>query len=218
MVGRYLMVVALVVGVAIGLLASAGHAESVAARCWLAIPPFIVLIPLLVRQLGAWAVLVTVVFMLLWVLRGPSRSPASVTVAAGAGSILAVQVALFFIRYYRGRQTDLMPLFLVTATAVLSVVIYLGSSDPKYWQRVPVIRQSMKAVVLVSALIVVVVFSSGRSLPITLPAKDFQGVGLPVVIIVLDTVRADHLELYGYHRRTMPGLTEFARQEGVVVE
>ena len=133
MVGRYLMVVALVVGVAIGLLASAGHAESVAARCWLAIPPFIVLIPLLVRQLGAWAVLVTVVFMLLWVLRGPSRSPASVTVAAGAGSILAVQVALFFIRYYRGRQTDLMPLFLVTATAVLSVVIYLGSSDPKYW-------------------------------------------------------------------------------------
>jgi hypothetical protein len=39
----------------------------------------------------------------------------------------------------------------------------------------------------------------------------------PVVLIVLDTVRADHLDLYGYERETMPRLTEFADKEGVIV-
>ena len=39
----------------------------------------------------------------------------------------------------------------------------------------------------------------------------------PVVLIVLDTVRADHLALYGYYRDTMPKLESFARREAVVV-
>ena len=34
---------------------------------------------------------------------------------------------------------------------------------------------------------------------------------LNVILIVLDTVRADHLELYGYERATMPHLTAFAK-------
>jgi arylsulfatase A-like enzyme len=37
-----------------------------------------------------------------------------------------------------------------------------------------------------------------------------------VFLIVLDTVGADHLELFGYHRETMPHLTEFAREESAV--
>ena len=40
----------------------------------------------------------------------------------------------------------------------------------------------------------------------------------PVVLVVLDTVRADHLSLYGYPQDTMPGLTAFAREEAVVVD
>ncbi len=41
------------------------------------------------------------------------------------------------------------------------------------------------------------------------------GQGLDVVLIVLDTVRADHLELYGYAHSTMPHLTSCA--EGALV-
>ncbi|MBZ5545544.1 MAG: sulfatase-like hydrolase/transferase [Acidobacteriia bacterium] len=38
-----------------------------------------------------------------------------------------------------------------------------------------------------------------------------------IVLITLDTVRADHLSTYGYHRRTSPNLDRLARQ-GVVFE
>jgi hypothetical protein len=44
-----------------------------------------------------------------------------------------------------------------------------------------------------------------------------EGNGLNVVLIVLDTVRADHLGLYGYHRPTSPALDRWAK-EGAVFE
>ena len=50
---------------------------------------------------------------------------------------------------------------------------------------------------------------AGRPLP---PA------GSPnVLLIVMDTVRADHMSLYGYHRATTPRLQQFARQ-GILFE
>jgi len=39
-----------------------------------------------------------------------------------------------------------------------------------------------------------------------------------VLLISVDTLRADHLELYGYHRRTAPNLTSWAEREAVVFE
>ncbi len=39
-----------------------------------------------------------------------------------------------------------------------------------------------------------------------------SGSGAPVVLVILDTVRADHLPSYGYARDTAPALTEFARE------
>jgi len=38
-----------------------------------------------------------------------------------------------------------------------------------------------------------------------------------IVIIVLDTVRAESMELFGYHRETMPNLTAFARRRATHV-
>jgi arylsulfatase A-like enzyme len=38
-----------------------------------------------------------------------------------------------------------------------------------------------------------------------------------VLLIVLDTVRADHLDLFGYERQTMPNLKRFALEEAQVV-
>jgi len=40
--------------------------------------------------------------------------------------------------------------------------------------------------------------------------------GFDVVLIVLDTVRADHLDLFGYERQTMPNLTRLAAEFDVV--
>lgn len=39
-----------------------------------------------------------------------------------------------------------------------------------------------------------------------------------VVLVVMDAVRADHLELYGYDRKTMPWLTGFASQATLYLE
>jgi glucan phosphoethanolaminetransferase (alkaline phosphatase superfamily) len=33
-----------------------------------------------------------------------------------------------------------------------------------------------------------------------------------IVIMLMDTTRADHLSLYGYHRRTSPHLEAIARE------
>lgn len=39
-----------------------------------------------------------------------------------------------------------------------------------------------------------------------------------VVLIVLDTLRSDHLSLYGYHRQTSPHIDSWAREHGMVFE
>ena len=48
------------------------------------------------------------------------------------------------------------------------------------------------------------------------PEQPPPGVSSPnIVLIVMDTVRADHLSVYGYGRRTTPNLERFARQATV---
>jgi hypothetical protein len=52
-----------------------------------------------------------------------------------------------------------------------------------------------------------------RSAPTTHGGTFCTGQGKPNVILVsLDTIRADHLSLYGYHRSTSPNLENFARE------
>ena len=48
--------------------------------------------------------------------------------------------------------------------------------------------------------------------PPALPAPPRSAGGAPVVLVVLDTVRADHLSVYGYARQTAPTLEAFARE------
>ncbi|MEM6795184.1 MAG: sulfatase [Acidobacteriota bacterium] len=49
------------------------------------------------------------------------------------------------------------------------------------------------------------------------PAAERLGRGTPVILIVLDTTRADHLSLYGYPRNTSPQLERFA-EDAVVFD
>ena len=71
--------------------------------------------------------------------------------------------------------------------------------------------------IAIASVLTLVAFT-GSSLPNDLGSRDSSAGGAPIVLIVLDTVRADHLELYGYERRTMPGLAAFVREDAVVVE
>ncbi len=50
------------------------------------------------------------------------------------------------------------------------------------------------------------------------PPTSESASGPSTILVVLDTVRADHLELYGYERETMPALTRFARESAVLAE
>lgn len=67
-------------------------------------------------------------------------------------------------------------------------------------------------------LVLAVVAGFGSREWVALPGGPAPGVraGLPnVVLITMDTVRADHLHLYGYGRPTTPNLEEFAKQATV---
>ena len=120
-VSRHLLLV-LLVGLLTGVLASLRQSETVAARLWMAGPSLIAISPLLARTLGTWAILFSVVLLILWSLRTQARQSESVLVASVAGSILAVRLALFLLRDYAGRDTAWGPLVVLTLTLIISFV------------------------------------------------------------------------------------------------
>ncbi len=70
----------------------------------------------------------------------------------------------------------------------------------------------------VAALASAVALSS-RGLPAVPEASVLPAAGRPnIVLVVLDTVRADHLSLYGYGRRTTPFLESLAREATLYTE
>src|SRR6266436_1570114 len=66
-------------------------------------------------------------------------------------------------------------------------------------------RRPIRTVVHATALIAVVAIAVGACVARTPPRP------ADVVLIVVDTLRADHVSLYGYPRRTAPALEAFAR-------
>ena len=216
-VGKQLLFV-LCVGALTGILACVRRTETVAARLWLAGPSLIVISPLLARRFGAWTVLFSVSLLILWSLRERAHRSASVLVASVAGSILAVRLGLFLVRDYAGRETAWRPLIVVGVTVIISSALYLGFPGSRYRQTPSNTKQLAYGFAIVIGSILLVVASTGSSLPNSLDSRDGSVSRAPIVLIVLDTVRADHLELYGYERDTMPGLSAFAREEAVVAD
>ena len=70
--------------------------------------------------------------------------------------------------------------------------------------------------VVVFALALGACFGSGRPAPSPTP-KGPGGSGLNILLLTIDTLRADHLGMYGYRRRTSPEMDSFAR-EGTVFD
>lgn len=98
----------------------------------------------------------------------------------------------------------------------IAVKLYL---DAPFRRAVPswALRQAILAVVVgAPAAIACVLFSSDLE---TFSASEHQAASADerpnIVLVVLDTVRADHLSLYGYRRRTTPFLEQLANEAHV---
>lgn len=69
-------------------------------------------------------------------------------------------------------------------------------------------------VTLAGSLAVAAALLGGKGLDYPAPAADLGGgpVGPDILLVVLDTLRADHVSAYGYARKTTPNLDAFAEQ------
>ena len=76
-------------------------------------------------------------------------------------------------------------------------------------------RGTLRAAFIAALALGAACFALLRDTPPAFPAIAPQAVGAaqrtPVVLVILDTVRADHLTAYGYARETSPALAAFAR-------
>ena len=193
--------------------------ERAAARFWVVGPSLLALLPLLDRRLGGLAVVAGVVAAGWWMASGRREGRTSVVAAAAAGAVAASHLGVFLVRDYDGRHTDVGPLLTLAGAGLVSWVIYLVV--PRL-RRDPMAGTSFRVAVAGSlAVLATVVLTLVTGLLPTVPVPvgaAAEATPRPVVIVVLDTVRADHLELYGYPLETMPTLARFAETDGVVVE
>jgi arylsulfatase A-like enzyme len=100
----------------------------------------------------------------------------------------------------------------VGALALVSLLVGL-------WSRLPL--PAVAGCLAVAAVIVLARFlvpAGSAAVPLEhAPADHRPRAAIPVILIVMDTARADHLSVYGYARHTTPALEAFAR-EAVVFE
>ena len=80
---------------------------------------------------------------------------------------------------------------------------------PKGFENAMEIRRWGVGVGVATALLVAMSCGGEPEAP---PGPDFVGNAVPVILVVVDTLRADHLSLYGYERPTSPTLDVWARQ------
>ncbi len=73
------------------------------------------------------------------------------------------------------------------------------------------LRSGMGAALALAAVCFALLRSAAPAFPV-IASQPLAGSGAPVVLIVLDTVRADHLSSYGYARETDPTLAALARE------
>ncbi len=206
--------------VAIHLLLAALLADRCDDRPWalaaLALPIALALWPSVHAEAGTAGVWVlfaaTAGVCALGVLPLPGRGAPLIAVAVGAalgGTMVGPQLAR--------AQTEVAAAPSVAACAIAVGILLLaarlprGGCVPRPPVTVPI------AVLAVAAAIFLGRVAPSADLPrppMAMPRPSLP----PAVLIVLDTVRVDHLQLYGYERDTMPRLNRFAREQAVVID
>lgn len=116
--------------------------------------------------------------------------------------------------HIRGRMIQVIFVFAVGVVILLCGIA--GAQIWRQWNREETGLAPLRALVVASALSAV-----GLALGAVLQAQPIRknlttgntSASQPnVILIVLDTVRADHTSLYGYHRDTTPNLRKFSQQ------
>lgn len=109
---------------------------------------------------------------------------------------------------------------LLLMLGVIALVILVGVAAENFWQRrfagtpLPAAWRTQAAISVAAA---VIVWGASAMLSPSVPWKPLASQTHPgdkpnVIFIVADTVRADHLSVYGYSRNTSPNLQKFADQ------
>ena len=160
----------------------------------------------------AVAIALILIAILVWrLIRQPPASWVNAFADPLLTSVLLIGVPWIGLRH----EMDHGALFSILLVAILSIPAFLLALK---W---PAHRFGRQGLALKSALVVAVVLPvlvvagvvSGRDLEIPVAARQDRGSGRPnVLLIVMDTVRADHTSLYGYERDTTPELKRIARQ------
>ena len=120
----------------------------------------------------------------------------------------AIWLATMLLLIYSGEPRPFQATqLLVVLPAVISLVVLLRAKRTSHiW--------AYACLLFAALLISIPLFSSSH--PTTAPNFTKQGEAKPsVILLVVDTLRADHLGLYGYHRDTSPNLDRFAENATV---
>ena len=208
----------LALGIVIGGGAVVRRSERTAARTWLVLPAWIALTPHLSRFFGVWAVVLSALLLTWWASRERGHRPESVLVASLTGSAYGVHLARFLRWDYAARDTAWQPLVLLGLTGGLAIAIYLAPGFRRSSRPMTSTPGTIGLAAGIASLAVLVTAATGESVPQALFGLASMDERPPIVLVVLDTVRADHLTLHGYERNTMPALAAFGEGEAVVVE
>jgi arylsulfatase A-like enzyme len=139
--------------------------------------------------------------------------------AAVCGALAGMALARVHIYAPVAHAIEPRALAVVGALVALLLGVALVASRVPALARIPSMRASAAAAAgaWAAAVATAAVSQAVHGRPAVPPALAV-GDAPPAVVIVLDTVRADHLDLYGYHRETMPALRRFAETSAVVVD
>ena len=156
----------------------------------------------------------------LWALTpGRSRLAAARTALHPWGGIVLLVGLLWLTSDFMGFQTATTPSLAVKGFASLALIVsvltgsWFMNRPGRTGRAHPRRRAAILMATLTAAMMLLCVYIEYESIP---GFRSHNGASarkssVPVVLIVLDTVRADHLSLYGYHRKTDPNLTRFAK-------
>lgn len=140
-------------------------------------------------------------------------------VASTAGAVLGATISL-----YRAppawMATSDFPLGIVILVAVAAVGTVLLAGRLRESIALPSTPVSL-GVMVFAGLVAMLSIGADTNLGATPSERpdvaiDERSEKPPVVLIVLDTLRADHLKRFGYHHDTMPNLERFANEHGMI--
>lgn len=151
--------------------------------------------------------------------RVAAAAPAAAPRAAGfCGAILSLILALHWLPPLLG-YSPAVPL-IVVATLLGFLIARWAALRRNHGSKLPLASNLLAFATLLAAH-----FGAPRAVPPHEPPRAIRPVGMPpataparyvtprhVVMIVIDTLRADHLSLYGYGRPTSPRLDAWAKQ------